>query len=52
MKEFKFMTKDELELMPEIERMVREPERRWLTGLAESTCVAMEKRGDFQSVCI
>ncbi|EAM9431639.1 AlpA family phage regulatory protein [Salmonella enterica] len=47
MKEFKFMTKDELELMPEIERMVREPERRWLTGLAESTCVAMEKRGDF-----
>lgn len=47
MKEFKFMTKDELELMPEIERMVGENERKWLTGVARTTCVSMEARGEF-----
>lgn len=47
MKEFKFMTKDELELMPEIERMVREPECKWLTGISRSIRVDMEIKGEF-----
>ncbi|MDJ7445113.1 helix-turn-helix transcriptional regulator [Salmonella enterica] len=47
MKEFKFMSKNELELMPEIERMVAESERKWLTGIAKTTCLDMEKRGVF-----
>ncbi|EOV0286476.1 helix-turn-helix transcriptional regulator [Salmonella enterica] len=47
MKEFKFMTRDELELMPDIERMVREVECAWLTGLHQRTRCDMEKRGEF-----
>ncbi|EJY9247336.1 AlpA family phage regulatory protein [Salmonella enterica] len=47
MTEFKFMTKDELELIPDIERMVRERECAWLTGLHERTRCNMEKRGEF-----
>lgn len=47
MKEFKFMTKDELELIPDIERMVREGECAWLTGLHQRTRCDMEKRGEF-----
>ncbi|ELU9454140.1 AlpA family phage regulatory protein [Salmonella enterica] len=47
MKEFKFMTKDELELMPEIERMVREPECKWLTGVSRRVMLDMEKQGNF-----
>lgn len=47
MKEFKFMTKDELELMPEIERMVRDSECKWLTGTSIDLRKGMEKRGEF-----
>ncbi|HFW3182511.1 TPA: helix-turn-helix transcriptional regulator [Salmonella enterica subsp. enterica serovar Java] len=47
MKEFKFMTKDELELMPDIERMVRDSECEWLTGLHRRTLCDMGKRGEF-----
>lgn len=47
MKEFKFMTKDELELMPEIERMVRDRECRWLTGISIGLRKGMEIRGEF-----
>ncbi|ECO0852996.1 AlpA family phage regulatory protein [Salmonella enterica subsp. enterica serovar Newport] len=47
MKEFKFMTKDELELMPEIERMVREPECKWLTGISRKIRAGMEIKGEF-----
>ncbi|HGG6608001.1 TPA: helix-turn-helix transcriptional regulator [Salmonella enterica subsp. diarizonae serovar 50:k:z] len=47
MKEFKFMTKEELELMPDIERMVRDRECRWLTGMSVDLRTGMEKRGEF-----
>lgn len=47
MKEFKFMTKSELELIPDIERVVRDGERKWLTGIVKTTCTGMEKRGEF-----
>ncbi|EAX7730678.1 AlpA family phage regulatory protein [Salmonella enterica] len=47
MKEFKFMTKDELELMPEIERVVREPECKWLTGTSLQVRARIEKAGEF-----
>ncbi|EAN5736061.1 AlpA family phage regulatory protein [Salmonella enterica] len=47
MKEFKFMTKDELELMPDIERVVRDGECAWLTGLHQRTLRYMGERGEF-----
>ncbi|ELR9967540.1 AlpA family phage regulatory protein, partial [Salmonella enterica] len=33
--------------MPEIERMVREPECKWLTGVSRRIRVDMEIKGDF-----
>ncbi|EAM9431948.1 AlpA family phage regulatory protein [Salmonella enterica] len=47
MKEFKFMTKDELELMPEIERMIRDAECKWLTGTSLNSRSRLEKMGMF-----
>lgn len=47
MTEFKFMSKSELELMPEIDRMIRERECRWLTGISLSARTRMEKMGEF-----
>lgn len=47
MKEFKFMSKSELELMPDLERMIKEPECRWLSALSFNSRLRMEKRGEF-----
>ncbi|EAB6213070.1 AlpA family phage regulatory protein [Salmonella enterica subsp. enterica] len=44
---YKFMSKVELELMPEIDRVIREPECFWMTGIPPSTRAFMEKRGEF-----
>lgn len=47
MKEFKFMSKSELELMPDLERMIREPECAWLTGTSNKVRACMEIKGEF-----
>ncbi|HIB1582441.1 TPA: helix-turn-helix transcriptional regulator [Salmonella enterica subsp. enterica serovar Muenchen] len=47
MKEFKFMTKGEIELMPDIERMIREKECAWLTGVSQKIRADMEIKGEF-----
>ena len=47
MKEFKFMSKSELELIPNLERMIREPECRWLSGLSLNSRSRMEKKSEF-----
>ncbi|EHN5884381.1 TPA: AlpA family phage regulatory protein [Salmonella enterica] len=47
MKEFKFMTKNELELMPDIERMVKEGECAWLSGTSRRARAHMENKGEF-----
>lgn len=44
---YKFMSKAELELMPEVDRVIRESECLWMTGLPKSTRALMESRGEF-----
>ncbi|PLJ17735.1 hypothetical protein B6J61_27250 [Klebsiella pneumoniae] len=44
---YKFMRKAELELIPDLERVIREPECFWMTGLPKSTRAFMEKKGQF-----
>ncbi|WP_317586329.1 AlpA family phage regulatory protein [Klebsiella pneumoniae] len=41
------MSKAELELIPDLERVIREPECFWMTGLPKSTRAFMEKKGQF-----
>ena len=47
---YKFMSKAELELIPDLERVIREPECFWMTGLPKSTRAFMEKKDSFQSI--
>ncbi|WP_316242250.1 AlpA family phage regulatory protein [Klebsiella pneumoniae] len=41
------MSKAELELIPDLERVIREPECFWMTSIPASTRTFMEKRGQF-----
>lgn len=44
---YKFMSKAELELIPNLERVIREEECFWMTSIPASTRAFMEKRGQF-----
>lgn len=43
----KVMTREELELMPELDRMITEKECRWMTNIGASTRHYMTKTGRF-----
>ncbi|EDF9813699.1 AlpA family phage regulatory protein [Salmonella enterica subsp. enterica serovar Tennessee] len=43
----KIMTREELELIPDIERVIREQECEWMTGIKRETRNYMEKNGTF-----
>lgn len=43
----KCVSREELEMMPDLERVIREAECKWMTGIAKSTRAFMETKGRF-----